>query len=209
MLLPQLALYSDCELHLQVEFTGLYRASFHEHIKNDTKDDLLYMSTAMRTQSKLAVLIVTIFGCLGCDQITKIWAQHKLQGHSSLSLIDGFYYFVYAENTGTVFGIGSHLPEDMRALIFIYVVGVVITAVSAFVLIKSMNGMTVFALSLVVGGGIGNLVDRLIRDGSVVDFMLIKVGSLESGIFNLADVAITLGIILVSCAILGSRQVKT
>lgn len=55
---------------------------------------------------------------------------------------------------------------------------------------------TVVAWSLVLSGGLGNLVDRIINDGRVIDFMNIGIGSLRTGIFNVADVYITVGVVV-------------
>jgi len=55
---------------------------------------------------------------------------------------------------------------------------------------------TIVARSLVLSGGLGNLVDRIINDGRVIDFMNIGIGSLRTGIFNVADVYITVGVVV-------------
>lgn len=55
---------------------------------------------------------------------------------------------------------------------------------------------TVVAWSLVLSGGLGNLVDLIINDGRVIDFMNIGIGSLRTGIFNVADVCITVGVVV-------------
>ena len=56
------------------------------------------------------------------------------------------------------------------------------------------------AILLIVSGGIGNLFDRVFREGRVIDFMLIEVGSLRTGVFNVADVSITSGVIILLMA---------
>ncbi len=153
----------------------------------------MHKTSFMNLFSRLALLSITIIVSVGCDQITKMAAQNNLRGHASISLFDNLFHLVYAENAGTVLGIGGTLPEGMRFVLFVLFIGIAIVAAIVFVLIKPLRNLTVLAISLIVGGGIGNLVDRLIRDGAVVDFMLIKIGLLETGIFNVADLAITLG----------------
>ncbi|MEJ2456484.1 MAG: signal peptidase II [Candidatus Thiodiazotropha sp.] len=148
----------------------------------------------MNKFSRLAVLVITILISVGFDQITKLAAQNTLRGHASISLFDNIFHLVYAENAGSMLGVGSTLPDNMRFVLFVLFVGIVLIAAVVFVLVKPLRNVTVLAISLIVGGGIGNLVDRLIRDGSVIDFMLIKIGTLETGIFNVADIAITLGV---------------
>lgn len=62
--------------------------------------------------------------------------------------------------------------------------------------VQPMSLDTVVARSLVLSGGLGNLVDRIINDGRVIDFMNIGIGSLRTGIFNVADVCITVGVVV-------------
>jgi signal peptidase II len=147
----------------------------------------------MKLFVRLVLLTITMLSCIGCDQSTKIVAQSYLQGHASVSFFHNIIYLVYAENTGVMLGIGSGLPESMRFALFVIFIGILLVAAIAYVLLKPINNMTVFATSLIIGGGISNLIDRLIRNGSVIDFMLIKIGPLESGIFNVADLAISFG----------------
>jgi len=163
----------------------------------------------MNLFTRLAVLSISILCCIGCDQSTKMVAQSHLRGHSSISYFDSTFNFVYAENAGTMLGIGSNLPEGIRFLFFVLFVGILLVAAIAFVLVKPLSIVTVFAIALVVGGGISNLIDRLIHDCSVIDFMLIKIGSLESGIFNVADLAIIFGTSLLCLKFIRSKGKNT
>lgn len=113
----------------------------------------------MRQFSRLAVLLITILGCVGCDQATKVGAQSLLLEHAPTSFLGGVFNFVYAENNGAMLSIGDGLPEGVRFAFFVLFVGLALVAAIAFVLIKPLNKSTVLAVSLVVGGGIGNLID--------------------------------------------------
>jgi signal peptidase II len=150
----------------------------------------------MKHITKLAIVLITVLGCVGCDQTTKVGAQSFLQGRSPIVFLGGFFNFTYAENTGAMLNFGSCLSQNLRFALLVIFVGIVLLATTAFVLLKPLNKITVFAISLILGGGVGNLIDRLIHNGSVVDFMLIKVGGVQTGIFNVADVAITTGTII-------------
>lgn len=163
----------------------------------------------MKLYSRFAVLTLTILSCVGCDQSTKMVAKSYLRGHSSISFFDSLFNFVYAENSGTMLGIGSSFPENIRFLIFVLFVGILLVAAITYALVKPLHNITVLAISLVVGGGISNLIDRLIHNGSVIDFLLIKIGSLESGIFNVADIAITLGICMLLLSFIKSKGKNT
>jgi signal peptidase II len=165
----------------------------------------MHKAVTMNLFSRLAVLSITVLICVSCDQSSKMWAQSHLQGHSSISYFDSIFNLVYAENSGTMLGFGSMLPENLRFIFFVLFVGFALVAATVFVLVKPRHNLTLLAISLVVGGGISNLIDRLIQKGSVIDFMLIKIGSLESGIFNVADLAITLGISTLCFSFISSR----
>jgi signal peptidase II len=154
----------------------------------------MYKSFSMTYISRFALLSIIIFVCIACDQWTKMLAESYLSGHFSLSYFNNMFSLVYAENAGTLLGIGSRLSESLRFVYFVLIIGIVLVAVIVYALVKPFHKMTVIAISFVVGGGISNLIDRLIHDGSVIDFMVIKIGAFETGIFNIADVAITLGV---------------
>lgn len=110
-----------------------------------------------------------------------------------MSFFNSKFSFVYAENTGTMLGIGSGLPESMRFLLFEVVIGTLLVTAIVFILVRLIHNVTLLTSSMIIGGGAGNLVDRLVHNVSVTDVMLIKIRLLESGIFNVAGLAIIFG----------------
>jgi signal peptidase II len=109
----------------------------------------------------------------------------------------------YVENTGGFLGLGSDLPETMRMTLFTAVTGGVLGVLAIIAMRYRWQGWLLAGAWLVVAGGASNWIDRLVR-GSVVDFMNVGVGPLRTGIFNVADVAIMLGVAIVVWA--GSRR---
>ncbi len=104
----------------------------------------------------------------------------------------------YAENTGAFLGLGDTLPEGLRAAIFTGIVTLILLGLLAYLIATPTLPMSILAgLSLVVGGGLSNLLDRVINEGRVIDFLNLGIGSLRTGIFNVADMAIMLGLLLV------------
>jgi signal peptidase II len=102
----------------------------------------------------------------------------------------------YAENTGAFLSLGSSLPEHWRQLIFTIFVGVFLLGLLLYVLLsRNLSGNHVTCLSLICGGGLSNLIDRIAYDGRVVDFLNVGIGPVRTGIFNVADMAITAGAI--------------
>jgi signal peptidase II len=142
------------------------------------------------------VLIAVItFASVGCDQATKHIARSSLDEPFAISLLNDTVRFQLAENPGAFMSLGADLPDPARRFLLISVA----TALLALIAITSIFGSNlgvahVAGLALVLGGGIGNLIDRVLRDGMVTDFVQIGIGSLRTGIFNLSDLAIVLGV---------------
>jgi signal peptidase II len=144
----------------------------------------------------LAVLIVAT---LALDQGTKALARQKLRGtppreHGVLTL-------VYAENTGAFLSLGASLPRMARRILFDGLVAVGL-GVAVWVLFTGRvhGGGDDVALSLIIAGGVGNLIDRFLFGGHVTDFLYLRAGPLHTGVFNAADMAITGGVLWLALA---------
>lgn len=126
------------------------------------------------------------------DQITKLVVNARILRHDSVPLIDGFLSITHVRNTGAAFGLLSSAPPGPVR------VGLVIVSVLAVALIWAYardgwhDRSVVIAFGLVLGGALGNLLDRL-RLHSVVDFVDVYWGQYHWPSFNVADMAITLG----------------
>ena len=135
----------------------------------------------------IAVLVIII------DQLTKQWIMANFALYEQQNIIPGFFDLVYVTNTGAAFGFMAGSKNMLRQLFF---VGVAITAlifiVYAYGHLKRQGKIFPYALGLIGGGAIGNLIDRL-RFGSVVDFLDFYVGNYHWPAFNAADSAITIG----------------
>jgi len=137
----------------------------------------------------LALLLLTI----GCDRITKQAARINLMGAPTQS-----YQLEYTENNGAFLSLGSRLPEWARTMLLRVGVGLALAALVFMVLKHRWSGAALAGASLTVAGGVSNLLDRILR-GSVVDFMSVGIGPIRTGIFNVADVAIVVGGVLLIC----------
>lgn len=152
-------------------------------------------------------LMVLLLSCVGCDQAIKILAKSHLSGtRLPMDYLNGAVRIQYAENTGAFLSLGADLPEKARYLLFVGLVGPILILGLAFAF-KSQRMVLAqkMGLILAIGGGIGNLIDR-IAHGAVVDFVSLGIGPLRTGIFNLADVAITIGLLLFLAA--GARETE-
>ncbi len=149
----------------------------------------------MSQRKRLLWILVPVVACIALDQVTKAIAREQLQGQPPLLLVGGIVELFYGENTGAFLGLGSQLPASVRfwtltVLTSAFMAGILIAALTA----KRLTRLAAVAAGLIVGGGIGNLIDRVLYDGRVADFMRVGVGRLSTGVFNVADVAIMAGI---------------
>ena len=141
----------------------------------------------------ITILIVVL------DQISKYIAVKYLKGNSPYIIIKNFFQLYYVENYGAAFGILQN-----RKFFFVIITSIVIAAI-IFFLVKSpynLNKTMRISLAILLGGSIGNLIDR-IRLGYVVDFISVKFGKgYDFPVFNIADIAVVVGTSLIMIMIL-------
>lgn len=143
------------------------------------------------------LLIVIASSCIGCDQYTKHVARRQLDGQPARSYCADTVRLVYAENPGAFLGLGGQLSPQVRWLLLVFVNSLVALAIAGALFWQTkMGAIPAIACTLLLCGAVGNLIDRVRFDGLVIDFLNLGVGSLRTGIFNVADVAITCGALL-------------
>jgi signal peptidase II len=146
---------------------------------------------------KLLFIGATSLISIALDQWTKFLATQHLLGQETISWWNDFFVLTYSINHGAFLGLGDTLPEDIRDLIFSGLVGLFLIGFAIYALRdKTMNNLQNLACGLVLSGGFSNLYDRITNNGGVVDFMNMGIGGLRTGIFNVADMAIMAGVIL-------------
>jgi signal peptidase II len=151
----------------------------------------------MRSIPRFIVVMLTLFCCVGCDQVSKSAARSMLHTGVTESLFSDSLRLQLTENPGSFLSLGASLPEHLRFSLFTAAVAVILVSlVCAALFARRLSSARFIALALIAGGGIGNLIDRLLHDGRVTDFLNVGIGSLRTGIFNLADMAILAGALL-------------
>jgi signal peptidase II len=154
------------------------------------------MKTNPFLRAFLILLILSI--TIGCDQVSKKIVREKLTDYQTVELLHNHLTIERVENTGAFLSLGDSASKPLR-IIFLDVIPLVLIVLSlGYILIKlSINKTTLFAIILMIGGGIGNIYDRIIH-GSVTDFLYINLGGIfHTGVFNVADLCITVGISIV------------
>ncbi len=147
----------------------------------------------MRTSVRLLLLLLVVASTIGCDRVTKHMATELLATKPMQSFLADSVRLQYAENIGGFLGLGADVPPVVRAPLFTVATGVALAVLLTGLLRSQWPFWRSFGVALFLAGGVSNWVDRVLR-GSVVDFLNLGVGWLRTGIFNFADVAITLGI---------------
>jgi len=146
---------------------------------------------------RVVLLLVTLVFCVGCDQKTKSIAREDLRGAEGKSFLHDTLRLDYAENSGAFLGLGDSLPAPWRTAIFSFSCSIGIAALLLYALFGvHLRGIQMLALSLVIAGGVGNLIDRWTL-GYSRDFLNLGIGPIRTGIFNVADVAIMSGCFLI------------
>ena len=138
------------------------------------------------------------------DQITKLMVMNSLVAYRDVVALTGFFNLVHVHNTGAAFSLFADQPGWQRG--FFIVLASIATAVILYLLNKT-RGQPRFAaaLALILGGAVGNLVDRVLY-GHVIDFLDFYVGTWHWPAFNVADSAIFLGSALLIWDSLGKRK---
>lgn len=143
----------------------------------------------------LAIFIVLIAN-VGCDQLSKNIARTNLGRHESIGLLNDHITIMRVENTGAFLSAGHNLPPTLK-LVLLTILPVFILSIGLlYVLTKNFSRITTLSICFVIGGGIGNIYDRVMR-GSVTDFLHIDFVVFQTGIFNMADVSIMIGMFLI------------
>ncbi len=162
----------------------------------------------MQKIKRILILLFVLISCVGCDQATKLVARQTLATAPVQEYAGGLFRLVYAENSGAFLSLGATLPATTRFWIFVVIAALLLIGVGIFALrsLQQTPLPVIVAIALVIGGGLGNLIDRIVNDGRVVDFMQVGFPWLRTGVFNVADMAIMTGVGLMLLTTVRSRQ---
>ena len=141
------------------------------------------------------------------DRASKYWATVVLKGKGVSKVIGDFFILVYAENTGAFLSAGAGWPNALKYVLLLIVPLVLCLFGLYYILVKEKRLGRAIILACIIGGGLGNLIDRLFNNFIVVDFLNFGIGRLRTGVLNLADISVTFGAI--AYIIAESRTKKT
>jgi signal peptidase II len=151
----------------------------------------------MKFWKKVLLIAVVAGWCVGCDQVTKEIARDGLQVSRPISYFGDTIRLQYEENHGGMLSFGATLSDETRFFLLTVFVAVCLSVFLLYTLVShSLHEAQVVGISLILGGGLGNLLDRLSNNGAVIDFLVVGWGPVRTAVFNLADVAILTGVCL-------------
>jgi signal peptidase II len=153
---------------------------------------------------KVAVFFMVVVGILVFDLTTKLLVQRHLYLYQQIDIIGEYVRLTYIYNPGAAFGIsvGQHSRQ-----IFL---GLSVVALAALVgmywYTPVSDRVRLMAISLICGGAMGNLIDRVRSESGVVDFIDVGVGDIRWPVFNIADMAVTTGAIILALSLWQEEQ---
>jgi len=138
----------------------------------------------------LALLLSALL--VGLDQLLKLWAIQALKPVGTYPIINNVLHLTYVENRGAAFG----MMEGQKWLLVWATALVLLVLVFVILGGRIKQKFPLFTVAVILGGGIGNLIDRVYR-GYVVDYVHVKI--INFAVFNFADVCVTMGTLVLVC----------
>lgn len=162
---------------------------------------------------KRAVLVFTLIILnIGCDQVSKKMVRDQVEPRTTTEIIGEKFILTNVENTGAFLGMGSDLNPTIKTILLLILPVIILILVLHYLLTKKdLDNLTIIGLSFIIGGGIGNLYDRILY-GQVTDFFHIDLGGVfRTGVFNMADVSVMvgMGLILLASFVYRKNKVET
>lgn len=151
----------------------------------------------MKNWVKVLLFCFTSIVFIGCDRITKDLAKAHLMYREPISYFHNTVRLEYVENTGAALSLGDQLSKPVSFWLLSIVPLIFLLILFGYTVknVRIFSPLRMLALSLIIAGGLGNIIDRLLYDRHVTDFMNVGISNLRTGIFNVADMCVTAGVI--------------
>ena len=162
----------------------------------------------MNLSRQVGVILLIVFN-IAIDQISKVVVRNTIDPTERIKVIGDFFQMMNVENTGAFLGMGSDMNPTLK-LIFLLIIPVIVLGYLVYYILtnKELDKLSVIALSCIAGGGIANVFDR-IAFGSATDFFYLYLNdTLRTGIFNVADMSVSFGMIVLLCTTFFSNKNK-
>ena len=143
----------------------------------------------------ISILITVI---IVLDQLSKVLIRENIDQYSEIKLIGEYFILTNVENSGAFLGMGSDFSPFIKTVFLLILPIIVLICIMIYVYRdKEIDKISLIGFCFIIGGGIANIYDRILY-GSVTDFLFIDLGGIfKTGIFNIADLSVTTGMILI------------
>lgn len=158
-------------------------------------------------RKNILILIIVVLN-IACDQISKDIVRSKINYNDQITVINKFITLTKVENTGAFLSLGNNISRTAYKIIMIFIPLIVLGY--AVWLVQANKNLTVsytVGISLIVGGGLGNIIDRILY-GSVTDFLYFDFQLFHTGIVNLADIFLTSGFFILIFELLVNQVIR-
>ena len=159
--------------------------------------------------SRTLSIVLLIVANIAIDQITKFIVRAKIAQNEIIEVVGDIFIMTKVENEGAFLGMGSDLSPTLKWILLLILPVIVLGGVVYYIITnKTLDRLSLIAFCCIVGGGIANVFDRFVY-GSVTDFFHIDLGGVfRTGIFNLADMSVTFGMILLVIASFKQKKLE-
>jgi len=157
--------------------------------------------------NRIIFIILLIVFNIAIDQISKVWVRATIKKREVIEVIGDNFILTNVENKGAFLGMGSDMNETLRVIFLLILPTLVLGYVIYYIIkTKELDRLSLIAFCCIIGGGIANVFDR-IAFGKVTDFFFIDLGGIfKTGIFNIADMSVTTGMIILLFSGLFNRK---
>ena len=154
------------------------------------------MPVNLRVRRKQILLAFTVFAAnFALDRLTKVLAYRFLRPRGIIRVLGDYMILVYAENSGAFLSLGNNWNAWVKYIFLLIIpIGICLFGMG-YLMFKEDDARRIIYLSCIIGGGLGNLADRLLNNFMVIDFMNFGIFKLRTGILNIADLSVTAGAI--------------
>jgi signal peptidase II len=147
--------------------------------------------------NRIIFIIVLLVVSIGLDQYTKFWVRLNVPYFNTFTCLHGHVVIEHVDNSGAFLSLGDSLSGPLRYILLNILPLIAILVGLYYVISKAdLNKITTISIVLIIAGGLGNLYDR-VKVGAVTDFMQVDLFLFKTGIFNLADMYIMAGTIMI------------
>jgi signal peptidase II len=156
------------------------------------------------TGAKVALLLGILGGVLVLDVSTKLLVQANFHLYQQVDLVGEYLRLTYIYNPGAAFGI--HLGRYSREIFLVLSLIALAALLAMYWYTPAADRVRLMSIALICGGAIGNLIDRIRSEAGVVDFIDVGVGTIRWPVFNIADMAVTTGAIILALSLWREEQ---